>query len=158
MPSKVFSLQSHSRCSYDYVKVIDGDGSTLMDKACGSTRPTSFKTNTNRADVVFHSDGSVTRSGFRITWESTRLAPSRKQLFSSAHLEMSCLGSTSETTGVVTSERYPSYYPNNLDKSYPINVPTGQTIQITFTSFYLEVMTMKGWSLPRQTLPKTKII
>ena len=49
--------------------------------------------------------------------------------------------SASQTSGVVTSVGYPNPYPNNLNRTYPISVPSGQTIELTFRKFSVEVGT-----------------
>ena len=65
-------------CSCDYLKITDGDGTTLMDKSCGysSTSPSSSNyflppivmTNTNVVKIFFRTDGSYTKSGWSLTW------------------------------------------------------------------------------------------
>ena len=47
----------------------------------------------NHAAIIFKTDGSVTRSGFRLTVQAV------------------CGGSTTATNGVVTSPGYPDRYP-----------------------------------------------
>ena len=52
--------------------IVDGDGSTLLDKTCGSDIPAPVRTRTNTAVIIFHSDGSVNFKGFNITWDSRK--------------------------------------------------------------------------------------
>ena len=63
-----FSIEAHSACKWDWVQVIDGSGQELLKKSCGDTKPKSFTSKTNRATVKFHSDGSITRKGFRLEY------------------------------------------------------------------------------------------
>ena len=43
------------------------------------------------------------------------------------------------TSGEIKSKNYPNNYPNNVDKTYHINVPTGHAITVKFLFFDLEV-------------------
>merc|ERR1719369_2707658 len=58
----VFDLECSSDCSYDYVEVLDTDGSQLG-KLCGDSLPSPVTSSGNRMTVRFISDDSVTRSG-----------------------------------------------------------------------------------------------
>ena len=55
-------------CEYDWVQVIDGDGTELLPKSCGDQIPENFTSRTNTATVKFHSDVSETREGFRLEY------------------------------------------------------------------------------------------
>ena len=65
-------IQKHSDCFYDWIMIIDGDGSTLLPKTCGSDIPTPIRSHTSTVVIVFHSDHSETFRGFNITWESRK--------------------------------------------------------------------------------------
>jgi len=43
-----FSLEQGRNCVWDYLQVTDGDGSVLMDKSCGTTKPADFTSKTNK--------------------------------------------------------------------------------------------------------------
>ena len=60
----------HPFCPYDWLKIEDGDGSTLLDKTCEDTLPRTIMTNTNTAVIIFNTDGFDTRKGFKISWKS----------------------------------------------------------------------------------------
>jgi len=64
-----FKIEDHSSCAYDYLMVEDADGTVLLDKTCGSTLPKDVTSRTNTVIVIFHSDGSVSDSGWRIDWQ-----------------------------------------------------------------------------------------
>ena len=49
-----------------------------------------------------------------------------------------CSECVCSTTGVITSPGYPIYYPNNLEVSWLIQVPSGQRIEIIFKSFIVQ--------------------
>merc|ERR1712032_1143427 len=70
MTFAAFSLEAHNRCGWDYLKIEDGNGSTLLDKSCGSVKPATITSKTNKVKVIFHSDYSVTSNGFKIDWVS----------------------------------------------------------------------------------------
>jgi len=107
-------IESHSSCDYDFITVIDDDGTVLLNKTCGSTLPPQFESQTNRVNVHFKTDYSVTKTGWRLTYS---LIPA---------------------TGEVTSENYPENYNNDMDKTYPVEVATGKGIRITFNDFDIE--------------------
>ena len=62
-----FDLESHSSCVYDYVKITFG---SVEEKYCGSSKPSPIVSSGNTMTVVFHSDQSVNRNGFKATWEA----------------------------------------------------------------------------------------
>ena len=54
---------------YDYVEILDEDGTSLMSKTYGgSSLPSPGTSNTNIMHVKFHTDGDTTRSGWRLEW------------------------------------------------------------------------------------------
>jgi len=68
MTFAAFSLEDNWRCGWDYLTIEDGNGSSLLAKSCGSVKPATITSKTNKAKVVFHSDYSVTSTGFKIDW------------------------------------------------------------------------------------------
>ena len=75
-------------CSCDFVKITDGDGTTLMDNSCGYSdrdpssswyfQPSIITTRSNRVEIFFHTDGSRTRSGWSLSWSA--VTPGEKAL------------------------------------------------------------------------------
>ena len=63
-----FSVEHHSRCGYDSVMIQDGDGTLLMAKTCGSRTPADILTRTNKAKIIFHTDGSVRYRGWKLKY------------------------------------------------------------------------------------------
>jgi len=63
-----FSLEHDWRCGWDYLKIVDGNGRELLGKSCGSEKPAPVTSQTNKVKVIFHSDSSVTSTGFKIDW------------------------------------------------------------------------------------------
>ena len=62
-----FDLESHSGCKYDYVTI---SFESEEEKYCGSSMPSPIISSGNTMTVVFHSDYSVNRNGFRAIWET----------------------------------------------------------------------------------------
>ena len=72
-----------SRCSHDYVKVTDGDGTVLMDNSCGYSNrsstssdyflPPNITTRTNTVNIIFHTNSYTSNVGWSLNW--TALAP-----------------------------------------------------------------------------------
>ncbi len=61
-----FTLENahSSGCIWDWVKVTDG--STVVQR-CGTDSPGTFTSSSNTARVEFHSDSSITKTGFSAT-------------------------------------------------------------------------------------------
>ena len=68
-----FVLEYHSSCRYDWVQVVDGDGTELLTKTCGTNKPSAaIRSKTNKATVKFHSDTSANKKGFRAEWKAVQ--------------------------------------------------------------------------------------
>ena len=66
-----FVLEAHASCAYDWVTIIDDDGTVLLAKTCGTNKPAAAITSkTNQATIKFHSDQSVNNKGFRAEWKA----------------------------------------------------------------------------------------
>lgn len=62
-----FELELHPDCAYDYISVFDGSGTKnkTLGKFCGSKSPHPIMSTSNEMFMVFKSDGSVQRKGFK---------------------------------------------------------------------------------------------
>ena len=75
-----FDVQWGSDCHVDYVKITDGDGTTLMEKSCGSSShdpssswyflPPIITTTSNRVKIFFHTDFAYTNPGWSLSWSA----------------------------------------------------------------------------------------
>ena len=66
-----FSIESHFTCGYDHLTIRDGDGTTLMEKRCGSSLPANTILSTsNRVELYFKTDLSGTYSGWSVSWSA----------------------------------------------------------------------------------------
>jgi len=108
-----FNVENHGSCAYDHLKIVDGDGTILMDKTCGDALPPVFMSNTNHVDLVFETDHSVTKSGWSLKWAAV-------------------------SPDVVVSRNYPAQYPNNLEQVETITVEEGKVVVLDFTTFDIE--------------------
>ena len=66
----VYWWKAHSRCSYDWLKIMDGS-TTLLEETCGSNVPTKLLSQTNKVEIIFHTDFSVTKRGFKLQWKAS---------------------------------------------------------------------------------------
>ena len=59
---------------FDHVTIKNGDGTTLMEKTCGSSLPAAVTSTSNIVEIYFHTDdyhwGSGSYSGWRLTWRA----------------------------------------------------------------------------------------
>ncbi|XP_053408750.1 cubilin-like isoform X2 [Mercenaria mercenaria] len=115
-------LEGHADCQYDYIEVRDGSNQNapLMGRYCGDAMPVPLTTTQNVLYVRFVSDASVTRAGFRATWQ------------------VSCGGIFTSPTGIIRSPYFPDAYPSNRQCEYFINQSPGNRVTLTFTTFDIE--------------------
>ena len=70
----------------DFVKITDGDGTTLMDNSCGYSDPLSngyflppiITTRSNRVEIFFHTNVDWAVSGWSLIWSA--VTPGEKAL------------------------------------------------------------------------------
>ena len=65
-----YEIENHSSCNYDYIEVRDGPtiesnliGNTRL---CGRNVPAPIQSTGNTMTLIFHTDNSVTKTGFKI--------------------------------------------------------------------------------------------
>ena len=74
-----FDIESDSTCRWDHLTIRDGDGTTLMEKSCGSSLPAAVTTRTNSVKLVFSTDNGDTETGWSLNW--TAVTPGLQALF-----------------------------------------------------------------------------
>ena len=84
----VWTCADVTTCSCDFVKITDGDGTTLMDNSCGYSYldpssslyflPPIITTRSNRVEIFFHTDGRYTEPGWILSWSA--VTPGEKAL------------------------------------------------------------------------------
>ena len=81
-----FAVSAHAihatinTCPSDFVKITDGDGTTLMDKSCGYSDqdpsssvyflPPIITTRSNRVEIFFHTDAFDGEAGWSLSWSA----------------------------------------------------------------------------------------
>ena len=65
-------------CPTDFVKIADGDGTTLMDNSCGYSdrdpsdrlyfQPPIITSKTNKVEIYFHTNNEDKTSGWSLRW------------------------------------------------------------------------------------------
>ena len=120
-----FDVEAESSCGYDYVQVLNTDGSQII-KACGTTKPSIIKSSGTKLTVVFHSDTTEVKKGFSASWKAVD-------------------GTSSVTTGEITSPNYPSNYPDSKTAEIKITVDAGKKVELTFTDFNIEADSSCGY-------------
>jgi cubilin len=103
-------------CPYDWVQVSSG---SVDEKYCGSDIPSPIISSGNTMTVVFRTDGSVTRTGFRAVWEAVDNDGGGEQ-------------------GEIESPNYPNLYDDNMDETWNIEVASDKRVRLTFQNFSLE--------------------
>ena len=66
-----FDIEYHSSWAYDWLMIIDGNGTELLPKSFGVDIPDDILSFTNKVTVKFSSDWYSTRSGFRLIYAET---------------------------------------------------------------------------------------
>ena len=58
-------------CNYDHLTIMDGDGTTLMEKSCGSSLPASITSTSNVVKLVFSTDDwNAGTAGWSVSWSA----------------------------------------------------------------------------------------
>lgn len=83
-----------------------------------------FISATNVALVNFHSDYSITGTGFSLTWKAVDISGCPKQTFAS-----------NDINNVISTPNFPNFLLNNLDCTYVIYAPTGRKVWLEFVVF-----------------------
>ncbi|XP_071156308.1 cubilin-like isoform X2 [Mytilus edulis] len=123
-----FNIEQHSNCNFDYLQIHDGPTASQhrIGKYCGTTLPNggTINTTTHEAYLWFHSDDSIARDGFTVTWRSVIPV---------------CGGEvTGNNHGMINSPGYPGNYPNNRNCVWRISVDPGNNIVFAFAFLNLE--------------------
>ena len=55
----------------DHLTIMDGDGTALMEKGCGTTLPANITTRSNIVNLMFSTDSSQTMTGWHVIWSAS---------------------------------------------------------------------------------------
>ncbi|XP_062436363.1 deleted in malignant brain tumors 1 protein-like [Rhea pennata] len=120
-----------SSCQYDAIEVYDGrlPGGPLLGTVCSNNHH-EFLSSGNELAVLFRSDGSVTRKGFRAFYNSS--------LPNTTPASYSCGGLLSYSSGTLQSPFYPGNYPDNADCVWEIQVLSNFRVTLTFRDIQMQ--------------------
>ncbi|XP_067020155.1 dorsal-ventral patterning protein tolloid-like isoform X2 [Acropora muricata] len=116
-----FSLENHTHCACDYLRITDGYSNTIG-TYCGNQTGKSARVVGTVAVLIFHTDGSVQRSGFELSF----------LFFPQSH---AC---RSFQNNILRSPGYPNNYPNNINCFYQVYIPLNEELVVSFNYFSLE--------------------
>ncbi|KAG6445800.1 hypothetical protein O3G_MSEX004120 [Manduca sexta] len=159
-----FEVENHDTCSYDKVKVRDGDSmdSPLIGMFCGHKIPPDIRSTSNTLLVIFESDSTVQKAGFSATFmkEFDECASIEHgcshscvntlggyecacdigyELHSDGKkCENACGGALYGPNGTITSPSFPELYPPSKNCLWEIVAPPQHRITLNFTHFDLE--------------------
>ena len=82
-----FDIEDDDKCSYDYLEIFDEKKNQLMKKSCGSSLPDPITTPTNIVDLVFVTDNTEQKTGWKITWTAMKQGSGGSPI----HLALHCV-------------------------------------------------------------------
>lgn len=120
-------LEPQIECLYDFVRMssVNEKDEEMEDgvKFCeGNSGRISFASKTNKALLRFHSDFSISGSGFFASWKSVAMPGCPVQTFTAAE-------------GVLESPNYPDFLLPHLDCSVTILAPVGKRVWLEFRDY-----------------------
>ncbi|XP_066288209.1 CUB domain-containing protein 2-like isoform X1 [Branchiostoma lanceolatum] len=135
---KALDIEDHGQCSYDYLRIRDGAGTTAasLAKVCGHTLPPSVTSSGNNVLIIFRSDYSVGGEGFDIEWSAEDLPGLISN--TSCEREGGRYMGVQGLSGNISSPNYPNMYPKNSNCAWRIMVDEGKRIVIVFKALDIE--------------------
>ncbi|XP_071787824.1 cubilin-like isoform X2 [Asterias amurensis] len=120
-------LETHETCDYDYVEIRDGltETAVSLGKFCSTLTPAPVQTTGPYAFIRFHSDESLTDTGFHITYTSMSIDPG-------------CGGVLTDDDAILISPNYPNPYNHNAECIWTIQIGAGAQIKFTITDLTIE--------------------
>lgn len=117
-----FNLEEGPSCIFDYVEIYDGshDSDPLVGRWCGSGIPPDFQSTGNSLLIIFKTDFSGARDGFKLKYD------------------VACGGKFENPNGTITSPLYPQHYAHSRRCEFYIEAPIGKGIKLDFSDFDLE--------------------
>ena len=87
----VWACRDLTTCPCDYVKIIDGNGTALMDNSCGYSSfdpshpgyflPPAITSSSNRVEVLFHTNGRDATAGWSLSWIAVTPGECKQNIF-----------------------------------------------------------------------------
>ena len=123
-----FDVEFEDTCRYDFLTISETseNGETTIlpvwpwEKGCGTSLPPVMVSTTNKVNILFKTDGSVTKKGWSIKWAAVTL-----------------------DEGVISSPNFTGIhhtgtYPNDFTNTDTIEVDKGKVIRLEFKAFDVE--------------------
>ncbi|XP_015833125.1 uncharacterized protein LOC103312261 isoform X4 [Tribolium castaneum] len=128
-------IEHQLECLYDFVELSSGGQIGDAVKFCG-THDTdmhrfNFVSEGNEAELRFHSDYSISGSGFSLTWHAVDVSACPLQTLTAKE-------------GVLTSPNYPDFILAHLNCSVTILAPVGKRVWLEFHDYDIERTTLQG--------------
>ncbi|XP_013390346.1 bone morphogenetic protein 1 [Lingula anatina] len=160
--ASTFNIEGYAggNCNYDTLTIFDypQSPSNQITRLCGETAPAPVYSSGNKVVVVFNSDDSVKKTGFKMTWSAvgasastarptvppTTRRPTTQRVITTARptsIQSGCGGNRdlTGTTGLIKSLNYGTgNYNNNANCKWKITAPAGKIIKLTFLAFAVE--------------------
>ncbi|EEB19379.1 conserved hypothetical protein [Pediculus humanus corporis] len=121
-----FEIEPHQECAYDHVVLYDGDSpeDRTLGRFCGSKIPHNIIATGNQIYMVFKSDTSVQRKGFRATHTTV----------CGGHLQ-----ATNRVKHFYSHSKYGDHnYDDRADCDWSIEAEPGKNVHLTFLTFEIE--------------------
>ncbi|XP_078731465.1 dorsal-ventral patterning tolloid-like protein 1 [Lampetra fluviatilis] len=162
---EAFHLEGNDVCKYDYVEVRSGlsADSKLHGKFCGSEVPSVITSQSNSLRVVFHSDNSMSKQGFKAYFFSDKDECAKDNggcqhecvntvgsytcrcrqgysLHPNLHdcKEAGCKQRVDSAEGIITSPNWPDRYPSRKECTWTITATPGHRVKLAFKEFEVE--------------------
>eukprot|EP00058_Branchiostoma_floridae_P004017 XP_002589505.1 hypothetical protein BRAFLDRAFT_88364 [Branchiostoma floridae] len=123
-------LEFAARCSYDWLGIVDAAHWEFVQWFCGVSQPFVYVSMASSLEIIFHSDGDVSETGFKIQYQVQTQSLDGRQGYERIH-------ELSEEAGSFSSMNYPHQHDNNVYQQWSISVELLKHVKLTFT--YLDV-------------------
>ncbi|XP_042234787.1 cubilin-like [Homarus americanus] len=120
-------IEVHPNCSFDFLEIRDGLTETgqSLGKFCTTQAPPPVTTSGSEAFLHFHSDVSISDTGFHISYSAEPGTPG-------------CGGLLTNDVGEFSAPTLSDTYEHNQHCEWLIRVPAGETIQLNISELHVE--------------------
>lgn len=122
-----FKLEHHENCSFDFLKIYDGlsENDPELKKYCTTLLPPPIQTSGPHALLYFHSDETLSDTGFQLGYSAIAGIPG-------------CGGLLTASEGYFSSPNFPIEYDNSIQCDWLIRLHPEDHIELEFVSLNLE--------------------
>ncbi|XP_034033617.1 procollagen C-endopeptidase enhancer a [Thalassophryne amazonica] len=129
---RIFDLEAHAQCRYDYLDIYNGlsESGQKLGRFCGTFRPGALISTTNSMMLQMVSDDETQSRGFVAYFSGTKPYVDDEQF---------CGGKITKAQGEIKTPNWPDKkYPAGTSCSWLITVDPNMVIQVTFDKFVTE--------------------